>query len=168
MTCLVTGTSDRHYGLPRDIQALVTGTMAGLVTGTDAQPQLEPVSLNSQWHTHLHSRLPFTLQTEMWAFLLCKDHISHLIFLILLATFKPSLVAQMVVSVYNAGDLGSIPGLGRSPGEGNANPLQSSCLEKPMDRGAWWATVHGIAKSWTRLSNFTFGHFKDKLHAIKL
>ena len=48
MTCLVTGTSDRHYGLPRDIQALVTGTMAGLVTGTDAQPQLEPVSLNSQ------------------------------------------------------------------------------------------------------------------------
>ena len=46
-------------------------------------------------------------------------------------------------SVYNAGELGSIPGLGRSPGEGYGNPLQYSCLENPMDRGAWWPTVHG-------------------------
>ena len=52
-------------------------------------------------------------------------------------------------SVYNAGDLGSIPGLGRSTGEGNGNPLQYYCLENPMDRGAWWATIHGVAKSWT-------------------
>ena len=55
----------------------------------------------------------------------------------------------------NAGDLGSIPGLGRSPGEGNGNLLQYSCLENPMDGEAWWATVHGIAKSRTQLSNFT-------------
>ena len=55
-------------------------------------------------------------------------------------------------SVYNAGDQGSIPGLGRSPGEGNGNPLQAYCLENPMDRGAWYATVHGVAKSLTRLS----------------
>ena len=46
----------------------------------------------------------------------------------------------------NAGDVGSIPGSGRSPGEGNGNPLQYSCLENPMDRGAWQATVHGVAK----------------------
>ena len=58
-------------------------------------------------------------------------------------------------SVYNVGDPGSIPGLGRSPGEGNGNPLQYYCLENPMDRGAWWATVHGVAKSQTRLSDFT-------------
>ena len=45
-----------------------------------------------------------------------------------------------------------IPGSGRSPGEGNGHPLQSSCLENPMDRGAWRATVHGVAKSWTRLN----------------
>ena len=45
----------------------------------------------------------------------------------------------------NAGDMGSIPGLRRSPGEGNGNPLQYSCLESPMDRGAWWAVVHGVA-----------------------
>ena len=51
----------------------------------------------------------------------------------------------------NAGDLGSIPGLGRAPGEGNGNPLQYSCLENSMDGGAWQATVHGVAKSQTRL-----------------
>ena len=59
-------------------------------------------------------------------------------------------------SACNSGDLGSIPGSGKSPGEGNGNPLQYSCLENPMDGGAWWATVHGVAKSRTRLSNFTF------------
>ena len=58
-------------------------------------------------------------------------------------------------SAYNAGDPGSVPVLGRSPGEGNGNPLQYSCLENPMDRGAWRATVHGVANSWTRLSDFT-------------
>ena len=56
-------------------------------------------------------------------------------------------------SACNAGDQGSIPGLGRSPGEGSGNPLQYSCLENPLDRGALWATVHGVAKSWTQMSN---------------
>ena len=55
-------------------------------------------------------------------------------------------------SACNAGDLSSIPGLGRSPGAGNGNPLQYSCLGNPMDRGAWRASVPGVAKSWTRLS----------------
>ena len=55
-------------------------------------------------------------------------------------------------SARNAGDLGSVPGLRRSPGERNGYPLQYSCLENAMDRGAWWATVHGVAKSLTRLS----------------
>ena len=56
-------------------------------------------------------------------------------------------------SVCNAGDLGSIPGLGRSSGEENGNPLQYSCLENPMDRGAWQATVQEVEKSQTRLSD---------------
>ena len=60
------------------------------------------------------------------------------------------------VSACNAGDLGSIPGLGRSPGEGNGNPLQYSCLENSVDGEAWWATVYGITKSRTGLSDFTF------------
>ena len=59
-------------------------------------------------------------------------------------------------SAYIEGDSGSIPGLGRSPGEGNGNPLQYSCLENFMDRGAWWATVQGVAKSQTQVSNVHF------------
>ena len=56
-------------------------------------------------------------------------------------------------SACSAGDLGLIPGLGRPPGEGNSNPLQDSCLENPMSRGAWQATVHRVTQSWTQLSN---------------
>ena len=53
----------------------------------------------------------------------------------------------------NEGNAGLIHVWGRSPGEGNGNPIQYSCLGNPMDRGAWWATVHGVTKSWTRLSD---------------
>ena len=63
--------------------------------------------------------------------------------------------SEVKVSACNMGDLGSIPGWGRSLGEGNGNPLQYSCLENPMDGGAWWTIVHGVAKSRTQLSNFT-------------
>ena len=56
-------------------------------------------------------------------------------------------------SACNEGDLGLIPGLGRSPGEGNGSPLQYSCLENPPDRGAWWAMVHGVTKSQTQLND---------------
>ena len=56
-------------------------------------------------------------------------------------------------SARNAGDLGLIPGLGRSPGEEHGNPLHYSCLENPHDRGAWWATVYRVSKSWIRLSD---------------
>ena len=52
-------------------------------------------------------------------------------------------------------DMGSFPGLGRSPEGGQGNPFQYSCLENPMNRGAWWATVHGVAKSWTRLKRLS-------------
>ena len=54
--------------------------------------------------------------------------------------------SEVKASACNAGGLGSIPGSGRSPGEGNGHPLQYSCLENFMDRGAWWATVHGVPK----------------------
>ena len=62
-------------------------------------------------------------------------------------------------SAFDAEDLGLIPGLGRSPGEGNGTPLQYSCLENPMDGGAWQATVHGVAKSQTQLKQFHFFFF---------
>ena len=60
-----------------------------------------------------------------------------------------------------AGSTGLIPGQGTN-GEGNGTPLQYSCLENPMDGGAWWAAVHGVAESWTRLSDFTFMHWRRK------
>ena len=60
----------------------------------------------------------------------------------------------------NAGDVGSIPGLGRSPGEGSGNALQYFCLENSMDRGVWWATVHEVTKSLTQLSMGV--HERDK------
>ena len=58
-------------------------------------------------------------------------------------------------SAGDARDMGSIPGSGRSPGEEHDNLLQYSCLENPMDRGTWWATVHGVTRSWTRLKRLS-------------
>ena len=89
------------------------------------------------WKKHkVESRLPgeLSITSDMWM------------------SMPPWLLSRKE-STCNAGDLGSISGLGRSPGRGNDNPLQYSCLENPMGRGAWWATVHGVAKSWTWLSN---------------
>ena len=59
-------------------------------------------------------------------------------------------------------DVGSIPGLGRSPGGGYGNPLQYSCLENPMDRGAWWVTVHGVTKSRTQLKQLSMHAYNTK------
>ena len=67
-----------------------------------------------------------------------------------------SVVKDPPANAGDTGDLGSIPGPGRSPGEGNGNPLHYSCLENPMDGGAWQATVHGVAKSQTQMSDFIF------------
>ena len=88
-----------------------------------------------------------------------------------ISTCIASLAAEFKASACNAGDLGSIPGSGRSPGEGNGNPLQYSCLENPMDRGAWGGYSPRVAKSRTRLSNFTYLHVNrvaclKKLRAI--
>ena len=68
------------------------------------------------------------------------------------------------------GNLASIPGVGRSPGEGSGNSLQSSCLENPMDRGDWQAMVHRVTKSWTQLKQVSITHMPRKLmegHLLK-
>ena len=72
-------------------------------------------------------------------------------------------------SVCNTGDQGLIPGSERSPGEGNGNPFQHSCLENPTDRGAWWATVYGVSKSQTRLSDWhwLFPHYNEGVERLK-
>ena len=64
-----------------------------------------------------------------------------------------NIVLVVKESACNTGDLGLIPGSGRSPGEGNGYLLQYSCLENSMDKESWWATVHGVTKSWTGLSD---------------
>ena len=69
-------------------------------------------------------------------------------------------------SAYNEGDQSLIPGWERSPGEGNGNPLQYSCLENPMDGESWSAAVHGVAKSWTRLSDFTLHSLMTNLDSL--
>ena len=74
------------------------------------------------------------------------------------------MVKNLPAKAGDAGDTGSIPGLGKSPGGGNGNPLQYPCLKNPMDGGAWQAAIHGVAKSQTRLSDFPFTfHF----HALE-
>ena len=74
------------------------------------------------------------------------------------------MVKNLPVNAGDLRDLGLTPGSGRSPGVGNGTPLQCSCLENPMDRGAWYAAVHGVAKSQTQLGDFTFTfHF----HALE-
>ena len=69
-------------------------------------------------------------------------------------------------NVGDTGDMGLISGLGRSPGGGHGNPLQYSCLENPMDRGTWWATVHKVAKSWALLEQLSM-HVHVQLITIK-
>ena len=82
-------------------------------------------------------------------FTLFRRLFSSLIFAIKVvssAYLRDSVVTQIVESVHNVGDLSLIPGLGRSPAEGNGNPLQYSCLENPLDGGAWWAIVPRVAE----------------------
>ena len=77
-------------------------------------------------------------------------------------------ISEVKASACSAGDLDSIPVLGRAPGEGNGNPLQYSCLENPTDGGAWWAAVHGVTKSRTRLSDFTFTFFNFSWFHVRM
>ena len=77
------------------------------------------------------------------------------------ASQVPLVVKNPPANAGEARDVCLIPGLGRSLGEGNVNPLQYSCLENAMDRGAWWVIVHGVTKSWTRLSDFHFVTFSS-------
>ena len=78
-----------------------------------------------------------------------------------------SVVKNLPANAGGVGDPGSIPGLGRSPGGGNGNLLQYSCLENPMDRGAWQATVHGVPKSQTLLSDWAYTHTKSHYKSIR-
>ena len=72
-----------------------------------------------------------------------------------------SVVKNLPANIGDTGDTGSIPETGRSPGAGNGNPLQYSCLENPVDRGGWWATVHGVAKESDTTERLTLSLFHE-------
>ena len=74
----------------------------------------------------------------------------------------PLVVKNLPASAEDIRDVGSIPGSGRSPGGGHGNSLQYSCLENLVDRRAWWATDHGVTKSWTQLKRLSTQHRQDK------
>ena len=101
--------------------------------------------MSPQWTEHLGSPLPF----ELYILIYCTTGCGG---------------SDGKESACNAEDSGSIPGSQRSPGEGNGNPVQYSCLENSMDRGVWWATIHGVRKSRTQLSNqhFHFHRYMEK------
>ena len=111
------------------------------------------------------SQQHFTLCMLITIFSRVKETFTHIpedillgsTFLSIMLTFMLQLTypgsSNCKESACNARDLGSIPGYRRSPGEGHGNPFQYSCLENSRDREAWWAIVHGLAKSWTQLSN---------------
>ena len=114
------------------------------------------IPVNSIWLEFLSHMLDIFHANTAWYFLyffhkLYGYHIikAYIMFLVVFAGGSKS-----KDSACNARDLGLIPGLGRLPGGGHGNPLQCSYLENPMGRGAWWATVHGLAKSWTQLRDW--------------
>ena len=100
---------------------------------------------------HWFCILPFSLTHLGY---LCKSEIYKFFSLIFMTKFFPG-GSAVKESAYSAGDMGLIPVLGRAPKGGNGNPLRYSCLENPMDRGAWWAKVHRVTKSWTRLKQLS-------------
>ena len=107
-------------------------------------------------HVSVTTALSFICPTSITSEKICKWTLSNDNFKVKYTGHYYQCGSKVKASVRNAGDLGLIPGLGRSPGEGNDNLLQCSCLENPMDGGAWWSTVHGVAKSQTQLSDFSF------------
>ena len=78
------------------------------------------------------------------------------------------MVKNLPANEEDARDVGLIPGLGRFPGGGNGNPLQYFCLENSTDRGAWWATVHGVTKSWTQLSTHIYIYYVLRLASLRI
>ena len=131
----------------------IQGTLKSLLQHHSSKASILCTAFFMVQLSHPYMTTGKTIALTRWTFI---GKVMSLLFNMLSKLVMTSLVDQTVkASAYKVGDLGSIPRLGRSPGEGNGNPLQCYCLKNPMDGRAWQATVHGVAKSWTQLSNFT-------------
>ena len=135
------------YTLPQD--ALHSGSVSPTVamhelTETRKQISLEVLEVPREWiHPGIGSKGDISWLPHPRSFFKCPLHP--------LASQVVLVVKNLAANAGDVRDMGSIPRPGRSPGEGHSNPLQHSCLENPMDRGTWWATVHRVTKSQTRL-----------------
>ena len=132
---------------------IVNSTIAWKIPWTEEPGRLQSMELQRVWHDWA---------TSLHFISLHQDKKIQITKIMKERSFPGGSVGRE--STCNAGDPSSTPGWGRSPGEGNGNPLQYSCLENPTDRGAQWAPVHGVAKSQTRLSDFTFTFSLDKYY----
>ena len=137
------------------------------------------VSLSTHTHTHTHTHTPthicilLLLNSFFHVLVFCNMELYNLHMFPLISPLHSQRASQMALVVKNlpanAGDirdLGSIPGSGRSPGGGHGNPLQYSCLENPMDRGAWWFAVHRVEHDWSNLphTHLLHSHIVTALH----
>ena len=102
----------------------------------------------AQWKTGYKNMLGFCLLSTI---IICDNILRASIIFRINFPQVALVVKNLPANAGDVRDVGSIAGSERPPGGGNGNPLQRSCLENPKDRGTWWATVHGVAKSWTRL-----------------
>ena len=115
--------------------------------------------LNQLWKHNAQKRIPFKIWRELTMYLVTQElwwrsTVRFMLFSCLLMQHMGFPDGSRIKNLpANARDVYSIPGLGRYPGEGHGNPLQYFCLENPMERGVWWATVHGVMKNWTWLSD---------------
>ena len=139
--------------LPMNIQDWFPLGLTGLILQSKGSQESSPIPQLKR----INSSASFMIKSHIHTWLLKKIQLCRYCCGIL----QPPVIvfpggSDGKASVYDVGDLGLIPGSGRSPGEGNGSPLQYYCLENPMDRGAWWATVRGVTKSRTWLNDSTF------------
>ena len=143
-----------HYRLSK-LDFMLSSTPPGVTNAFSCWYQIfqcgrQPIRWSPVNSHPLHNSLPLGVGWAQWLFSNKKN----------IAKVVPG-GSDSKESTCGVGDLGSIPGLGRSPGEEDGYPFQYSCLRNSMDRGAWWATVHGVTKSRTWLSDWLTNHFWD-------
>ena len=155
-----------HWGFPGGSEVKVSASNVGdlgLIPGSGRYPEegdgnplqyscLENPMDGGAWQATYHGVTKSRTRLSDWSDLSILKTSLHIWGQVMCTKSFPSGSDGKESACY-VGDLGSIPGWGRSPGDGNGNPLQYSCLENSLDKGVWWSVVHGVTKSWTQLTD---------------